>query len=223
MVLATGGVVSLWRLGEAAGTAVTDTEPTSPNNGTYFNSPTFSAAGALSAETNTAVTFNGTTGYATVARQIQDDYSIEFFFKSTAGKVTASTSWNQGSGMVDADSTGTKDDFGISLRSDGVIMAGNGATGGTDVTLLSPTGYNDGNWHHVVFTRVKASGAITLYVDGVSVASGTGNTTSETSPTTITFGRINGATNYFAGTLDEVAIYNSALNATTVSNHYTRR
>jgi hypothetical protein len=55
------------------------------------------------------------------------------------------------------------------------------------------------------------------------VASGIGNTTSQTSATTITFGRINGATNYFTGTPDDVAVYNIAPSATTISNHYTRR
>ena len=48
-----------WRLGEASGTSAADS---SGNNrtGTYLNTPTLSQTGALTADTNTAVAFNGT-------------------------------------------------------------------------------------------------------------------------------------------------------------------
>jgi hypothetical protein len=37
------------------------------------------------------------------------------------------------------------------------------------------------------------------------------------------FGRLASGGNYFAGTLDEVAVYNTALSAGTIGNHYARR
>jgi hypothetical protein len=61
---------------------------------------------------------------------------------------------------------------------------------------------------------------LTLYVDGVSAGSGTGSTVSLTSPANINLGRIQTGTNYFAGTLDEVAVYSAALSGATVTSHY---
>ena len=53
------------------------------NNGDYLNGPTLGVAGAITGDSNTAATFDGSNDYATVARQISDDFSIEFWFKST--------------------------------------------------------------------------------------------------------------------------------------------
>jgi hypothetical protein len=121
----------------------------------------------------------------------------------------------------DAEVSGAANDFGVSLRSDGRITAG---TGTPDVSIVSSSaGYNDGTWHHVVFTRTRSSGALNLYVDGVSAGSATGATASLTSPASINFGRIHTGTNYFAGSLDEVATYNVALSQATVTAHYQAR
>ena len=48
----------------------------------------------------------------------------------------------------------------------------------------------------------------------------TGNTASLTSPANINFGRIQSGSNYFLGSLDEVAVYNTALSGSTVTSHY---
>jgi len=75
-------------------------------------------------------------------------------------------------------------------------------------------------WHHVVLVRDAGSASTTLYVDGVSAsqtvpyASGFA---SETAP--MTLGAF-GATNYFHGDLDEVAIYERALDNQEICSHY---
>ena len=120
--------------------------------------------------------------------------------------------------MVDADVNGPAADFGVSLRTDGKVMAG---VGTPDVTIVSTAGgSNNGNWHHVVFTRTKASGAMTLYVDGTAAGTATGSTASLTSQATISFGRAATAITYFPGTMDEVALYNIALSQADVTAHY---
>ena len=187
------------------------------NNGDYLNGPTLGVAGAIAGDPNTAARFDGVSDFGTVARQISDDFSIEFWFNSTQGTGTG-TAWSQGAGLVDADVSGTNNDFGVSLRSDGKVVAG---VGNPDVSIVSSAGgYNNGNWHHVVFTRTKTTGALQLYVDGVLAGSATGNTASLTSPANINFGRIQSGSNYFLGSLDEVAVYNTALSGSTVTSHY---
>jgi concanavalin A-like lectin/glucanase superfamily protein len=188
--------------------------------GTYFNGPTLGKVGPLSGDSNTAVSFDGVDDYVSVARQVQDDLSVEFWFKSTQGLGTNAQWWGN-AGLVDAEVAGAANDFGLSLRSDGRITAG---TGTPDASIVSSSaGYDDGNWHHVVFTRTRSSGALNLYVDGVSAGSATGATASLTAPATINFGRIRTGGNYFAGTLDEVATYNVALSQATVTAHYQAR
>jgi hypothetical protein len=202
------------------GTTVTDRRGVNP--GTYVNGPLLNVPGALAGDFNTAVRFDGTNQYATVSRQIADDFSIEFWFSSTQGRSTQAyspPSWWQGAGLVDAEVTvAPPNDFGVSLRADGMIIGGIG--GSPDLSIRSATGYNNGEWHHVVLTRTRTSGAFNLYVDGASVGTATGSTASLNASANINFGRLASGANYFAGALDEVAIYNTALTAPTVADHY---
>jgi Concanavalin A-like lectin/glucanases superfamily len=196
-------------------TTAVDSEGT--NNGTYSGAPTAGVTGALAGDSNKAVTFDGSNDYVSAARQVSDDFSIEFWFKSTQG-IGTDNRWTQAAGMVDANVTGTNNDFGTSLRSDGKVNAG---VGNPDTSINSTYGgYNDGDWHHLVFTRKKSTGAMKLYLDGVSAGSATGATNSLTASANINLGRLASPGNYFAGTLDEVAIYNAELSAADVASHY---
>ncbi len=187
------------------------------NTGTYVNGPTFGVTGAIANDASTAVQFDGVSDYGTVARQISDNFSIELWFQTTTGGISTGTNWYEGAGLVDGAVSGAAADFGVALRADGKVMAG---VGTPDVTITSPLGYRDGAWHHVVFTRTMTTGALVLYVDGVSVATGTGSKVTLTAPPALTFGRIQSGTNSFAGSLDEIAVYNTVLTPATVAAHY---
>jgi hypothetical protein len=194
---------------------VADSKGTNP--GDYLYGPFLGATGAIAGDANTATQFDGVRDYGTVARQIQDDFSIEFWFKSTQGIGTGTQWWN-GAGLVDAEVGGAANDFGVSLRSDGKVVAG---VGTPDVSIVSTAGgYNNGAWHYVVFTRAKTSGALLLYVDGVAAGSATGSTLSLTSPPAITFGRSQAGGKFYAGYLDEIAVYSTVMSQATVTAHY---
>ncbi|PWU16452.1 MAG: hypothetical protein C5B50_13470 [Verrucomicrobia bacterium] len=86
----------------------------------------------------------------------------------------------------------------------------------------------DANWHHVVGVCDQPNGRLSLYVDGqinssTAIPTGAG-IRSFTTPLSIGSRMSNsGATDYdnqFAGTIDEVAIYNTALTASRVVAHY---
>ena len=121
--------------------------------------------GAITGDSNTAATFDGVNDFATVARQVSDDFSIEFWFKSTQGIGT-------GSPVVQRRRAGRRLGRRRRQRLRGLaalrrrVVAGIGTP---DVSIVSTSGgYNNGAWHHVVFTRTQASGAMALYVDGVA-------------------------------------------------------
>ena len=179
-------------------------------------------AGAIAADSNTAVQFNGTDEYGTAARQISGNLSIEFWFKSTQNYSVdwgqpPCTYWWQGAGLIDADVSGSGNDFGISLCS-GKVIAGVGGT--PDISIATSGTYNNGAWHHVVFTRTQSSGAMALYVDGAAAGTATGSVNLLNSQSTLNFGRSAAGVQYFAGSMDEIALYTSVLSGATVSAHY---
>lgn len=93
-----------------------------------------------------------------------------------------------------------------------------GTSGLTDVWWYYTPDIVDGNWHHVAAVRNQTGGKI--YVDGISqtLHKVDGNRDSDTEPQDINNTRPwiignNGKNKYFKGSIDEVAIYKSALSA----------
>jgi hypothetical protein len=101
------------------------------------------------------------------------------------------------------------------------------ASGGTH----GPSGTKsaaDQRWHHLVGVCDEANSNVVLYVDGVQNAITTGFNSglgilAPTTPLTIGARKQSTTTDYnfqFLGTIDEVALYNSALSSTQVLAHY---
>ena len=154
-------------------------------------------------------------------RDVRDDFSLEVWFNSDGGGVgTGNTQWWQGAGLLDAEVAGVVDDFGMSLDAKGQVWAG---TGNPDTSIHSAPGLNDGTWHHVVFTRTRKSGALTLYVDGVAVANARGGTQSLFAAPGLRLGVLQTGVNFYAGTLADAAVYDVALPAPTVAAHFAAR
>ena len=76
----------------------------------------------------------------------------------------------------------------------------------------------DTNWHHIVATYDNATAKV--YIDGVLKASTNSNVqlTANTQPLPI--GRTTDNLRIFGGTLDEVAVYRTALSAARIQAHY---
>lgn len=114
----------------------------------------------------------------------------------------------------------------VLLRVRGSNITGNVNAGQAEVyidgtVLVSGSSYrvDDGNWHHLVYTQ--SGNTARLYVDGVERASAT------TTQSTFNFGTgawyvgsASGTGEYFKGTMDEVALYNTALSGTRIAAHY---
>ncbi|MGI4864757.1 MAG: LamG-like jellyroll fold domain-containing protein [Janthinobacterium lividum] len=151
--------------------------------------------------------------YVQVARpaSVSDDFTIEFWVKTTMAGPTG-TNWYDGAGLVDGEIGGVTNDFGISLLNRRVAFG----VGGPDVTIQSTTSINDDKWHHIAATRVRSSGLMLLYIDGVQEASSTGKTTSTNSQTAATNLRLGSiqtglpaGTAFFTGQLDEVRMWST--------------
>ncbi len=148
--------------------------------------------------------FDGTDDYISLTRPVSDDFTIEFWMKTTQTGASGPY-WYYGRGIIDAESPGGANDFGIALVANKLAFG----TGNPDFTIVSNTIMNDGIWKHVAVTRTKSSGALKIYINGVLDNSGTaGNVSSLTAPTDIKIGKIQTSTNYFNGTLDDIRFWN---------------
>ncbi|MFI3181264.1 MAG: Ig-like domain-containing protein [Methylococcales bacterium] len=154
--------------------------------------------------TRGALSFDGIDDKVTINRGIADDFTIEYWIKTTQIGTTGANWWN-GKGIIDADVGGPADDFGISLVGNKIGFG----IGNLDTTIFSTSDVNTGNWTPIAVTRTKSTGEMKLYVNGTLEATGRGSTNSLTAPT-ITFGNLNnGAPSYFDGLLDEVRFWNT--------------
>lgn len=92
-------------------------------------------------------------------------------------------------------------------------------------TITSPGSYNNGSWHYVAATLSTAG--MKLYVDGAHVAADAATTTAEGYAGLWRVGGDNlagwpslPASQYFAGSIDNVAVYSTALSAASIGAHY---
>ncbi|MCK9899964.1 LamG domain-containing protein [Frankia sp. Cpl3] len=207
-----------WRLGEESGTASFDWAGSADL--TVGSGVTRGAAGAIAGEPNTASTFNGASnGFAATSTPVPgpSTFSVEAWFQTTStrgGKIIGFGGSRTGTSFTY--------DRHLYLADNGRLTFGVNPNGFR--TITSPGAYNDGRWHHVVATLSGAG--LALYVDGSRVAQDTTTTSAQSYPG---YWRVGGddlgfwpnrpSSNFLAGSIDEVAIYNRALTPAEVTAH----
>ncbi len=209
-----------WRLGEASGSTAADSSG-GGITATYGTGVTLGQPGGVSGTTDTSAALNGTTSgrlASSVSAPSLPVFSAEAWFKTTTvsgGKII-------GFGNLAAGDSSNYDKH-IYMRNDGRLVFG--VYTNTTATLASANAYNDGLWHHVVGT--EGPSGLAFYVDGALVGSNPAVTTNQNYSGYWRVGgdNINGWPNvpsskYFNGSIDEVAVYTSALSASDVAAHY---
>ncbi|MDQ6740271.1 MAG: PKD domain-containing protein, partial [Actinomycetota bacterium] len=201
-------------LGESTGSTANDAG-VSASPGTYSGTVTQGVAGALPGVADTAATFDGSSGLVSSRKSYDNPstYSLELWFNTTTtrgGKLI---------GFGDQ-ATGQSNNYDrhVYMQDDGKLVFGTWT--GTGNVITTPSAYNDGKWHQMVATQ-SAAGMV-LYVDGVQTG-----TNPQTGAQAYTgYWRIGGDTTwgssspYFAGSIDEAAVYPTALSAATVGRHF---
>lgn len=201
-----------WRLDDRSGDTAKDSGPAG-TDGRYNGNVTKEVSGALANNQNAAATFDG--GIVSSETQVSDPrtYSLEAWFSTesiSGGKLIGFGDQRTGlSGNYDRH---------IYMQDDGRLVFGT-YTGQTN-TITTTKAYNDGQFHQVAATQ--SSDGMKLYVDGELVG-----TDPQTGAQAYNgYWRIGGDTTwgssspYFSGTLDEVAVYPTALTADDVATHF---
>ena len=207
---------SYWRLGDTPGTS-SALDSGAADRGTVNSGATFGQDGAIIGDVNTAAAFSGdSSGFIGSSTQgwRDDTLSVEAWFKTTTtsgGKIVGFGNRNSG------DSSAY--DRHVYMNSAGKILFG--AYPGASRTVASSKSFNDGQWHHVV-ASLGADG-MSLYIDAKKVASNPDVTNGQQY---WGYWRIGGDNSwsgnpYFAGTIDEVAVYPAPLSQERIAEHYT--
>ena len=94
-----------------------------------------------------------------------------------------------------------------------------GNTVGTRVYAQYTVAQNDGEWHHLV--GVKSGSSSILYLDGAQVATGVGTQAAiYNSSENFTIGASSNNTTHFDGDIDEIAVWNKALELADIQTIY---
>ena len=222
------GIISYWKLEEDGGPYA---DSINANDGNGSLAPTFTTNGIV----NGAQDFDGIDDGINVPVDgsfnwgNKESFSIEFWMKGVPLATCATAGVVGNEVMVGRDDTSAGGDLQWWLGCEGGTgntrfrLTDNSDTG-DGVTLTGAVAINDGNWHHVVGVRDAANDDVILYVDGVKVAENTSAVFSsgfESSLAELNLGYLDLPSFFrFEGTLDEVAIYDRALSATEVQQHY---
>jgi len=192
------GATAYWRLGETSGTTASDSIGTA--HGTISGGVTLGQAGAL-ADGDKAMRFDGTTGkIATTSLTIPSVMTIEGWVNGSFDVGTRTIVGLIGYELIFAISNGRPSSYGGTFTPTFV----NGAS-------AVPPG-----WHHVVLVHNGVTAS--FYIDGVSA----GSVAQTRGAQTLTggIGAEPNGDNFFNGSLDDVAIYPTALTAPQIAAHY---
>ncbi len=189
----------------------------SPNgfNGVLVDAPVQTSNSGV-ADGFGSMTFDGSNDGVGAAGAVPGptSYASEVWFRTTTtrgGKL-------MGFGNVRSGNSSNYDRH-VYMLDDGKIVAG--VWTGQATTVTTPNSYNDGRWHHVV--AQLGGSTLSLYVDGILI----GNTTLPAAIQAYTgYWRLGGDTTwggssaYFAGDLDEFAVYSAPLSGARIQAHY---
>jgi hypothetical protein len=204
--------------------ALTASEVTAVYGGSMLGSVTVDVPGALvgSESGSTAAAFStaARNGYNPTAYANPTTFTLECWFRSTGPAPGKSPGTLLGFASTPSGDSASHDRR-VYVDPDGNVVFGS-ASGVTGTVQSSGVDYLDGAWHHLAAVLDPTAG-MALYLDGELVDS-----RAYVAPGSFTgYWRWGGDTSdaawpsaYFLGTIDEVAVYPTALLATRIAAHY---
>ncbi|MFD3717106.1 LamG-like jellyroll fold domain-containing protein [Streptomyces sp. NPDC058674] len=214
----TDGAQQYWRYDESTAPFAADSSASGNRSGVHHNGPALRQSPGAVSGASTAIGFDGTDAqvYGDKRLTVGSAYTIETWFR---------TNTTRGGKLV---GFGNNQDRGSSQYDKHLYMTNSGRLvfgvyNGAFRTVTTPAAYNDNTWHHVVATQ--GPGGMVLYVDGVQ--RGTLNATTHENFSGYWHAggdNLNGwpdrpTSDYWAGQLDETAVYPTVLSAAQVQNH----
>lgn len=198
-----------WRLGDSGTTAAALAGPP----GTVTGGVTTGVPGAIAGDPDTAMGFDGTSGYVAVpstAAVSPSDVTVEAWARPRGvGGAIVQKGGSSGYSVWE---------YRLGITS-GNQWRGTVFVGSSAYSVTAPSPPSTAAWTHLALTR--SGTVLTLYVNGSAVASTTVSGATNVSNGILAVGRAgSSASGYFPGDVDEVAVYPVALTAAQVGAHY---
>ncbi|MGW4689308.1 LamG-like jellyroll fold domain-containing protein, partial [Streptomyces sp. NPDC004244] len=215
------GAQLYWRYDDTVSPYVADSSDGGNSSGVQVNAPALRQTPGATSGASTAMGFNGTSQqvHSDHRQTVSSAFTVETWFKTNStrgGKLV-------GFGNNTTRSSGTFDKH-IYMTNTGRLAFGVYSGSSKTITTGLFDTYNDNKWHHVVATQGPSGMA--LYVDGQN--KGTLNVTDSLSYAG--YWHVGGdnlsgwpnrpTSNFFAGQIDETAVYPKALTEAQVKNHF---
>ena len=172
----------------------------------FANTGTVSGATWTSGQYGNALLFNGAGSLVSVPSSASLELTDAMTLEAWVNPSTVTSRWRD---VI------YKEDDNYYLEATSTVGA-RPAAGGTfsGSPLYGPAALSAGTWTHLAVTYDGAN--LTLYVNGIQVATRAQTGTIEVSNNDLTIGGNNLYGQYFTGIIDEVRIYNQALSATEI-------
>ena len=175
---------------------------------------------------NSAYNFNGTSNYITIANvaanTFTSTFSISVWVKPSSGYGSGSSPNGNQNQIISKWGFGGINNAAYALGVDQSGIAFTGVHNGSVSSSVnsSPSIVSINEWHHLVSTL--SGGVLKLYVDNVLVKTISNSVNAQNSRYTLDIAReALGNYSYFKGVIDDIQLYNRALNACEVNQIYT--
>ncbi|MBS3815940.1 MAG: PQQ-binding-like beta-propeller repeat protein [Candidatus Thermoplasmatota archaeon] len=210
------GMVSYWKLDENNGTTIKDSR--GQNHGRTWGDPK-----RVEGKVGNALEFDGDEDFIKIAddpsldTELNESFTLEFWLSR---EEQIGNDWD---GIIEKSNDEDTWSYGVFFNSsgDGIRSAVQHHDDGSGTPAYTPSvSLTYDEWHHVA---VSYSGSgITFYMDGENVSYTSYSGGVYDSPDELTIGRASwdGSIEYFKGKIDEIALYNKSLSATSIHNHY---
>jgi len=207
------GATDLWSLGETSGTTAYDLEGVTDM--TAGSTVIQGAEGALTGDRNTAYGFqNSSFSFVSTRTPVPgpQTFTVEAWIKTTSAAGGRILGFGNST-------TGNSTSYDRMVFMDAAGRLNFGIYDGATKIVTSTDSYNDGQWHQVAATLDKTG--LVLYVDGKRVASRTDATRAQAFNGYWRLGTdsVWSGSRTFTGSIDEVAVYPTALTAEQLAAH----
>ena len=183
---------------------------------------TASTAGTAIAaiDNNNTMTFNGTDQYVVAG----NDTSLQITGALTLSTwIKSSYSGSSNQRIISKDNNSNRC-YMTQLDASGNAQFYIWSSNSAKAAASTGTDYRDGNWHHIVGVfnpNASVAQRLAIYIDGVNVGYGsTADTTIDNDTVDLEIGRKQDNTLFFNGSLDEAAVFNTALSSCDVKGIY---
>ena len=155
----------------------------------------------------TAAVFDGESSLQASGTPVTTALTVAFWMKTTTDNgLGGGSQWYEGAGLVDGELGGDTTDWGVSQLGTRLAFG----IGSSDRTIFSSSDINTGNWIHVAVTW-NTSGVMNLYLNGILEATDTLASSDPRDTTNRFFVGQDLGGNAFAGSLDQIRIFDSVL------------